>query len=554
MGTLTPDQRNYLYLLEAERAGIHKPVLAALYAVQDKPVLPSGETGLGIAPANRIPLDQVNTFQGQVQFAANTVRSITDQLIANGATGNDLWLAAEGYYSDRLLEAIARGYSPSISDLSAARLEPSDPTKLKAAYLEDLKTDFSAENLPQNLAYLDNALLALAERLPEYYAGLPHQRTALLEALRIWRKLDSRQVAINALTIQLPMSTVGGAIDESQLDQPLLQFAQQISRNYVGLPHQREALLRLTQLWRQLDSREATIASLKASTSPEIDLSVLDAALIALVQNIPGAYKGLGKQRNALVEGFRVWNGLASRSTALLALGIEPQILASDSQERNVLVSAASQIDRQLLQFWQRVPIDYGRTDVQRDALIRLTQLWRDLPTRAQALRSLLEDLKRLGQARRGTQDAPPAPRPMVLASRPDRWTPRNIQLYAAIITNGNFTWAEATSGGSRMPPDQETVDAIVRIARLAQQARDRIARPFHVTSWYRPPAVNARVGGVSNSRHIVGDAIDFYCDGLTGNQIYWALDPWWPGGLGRYPQYPYLSHIDARGFRARWG
>jgi len=103
------------------------------------------------------------------------------------------------------------------------------------------------------------------------------------------------------------------------------------------------------------------------------------------------------------------------------------------------------------------------------------------------------------------------------------------------------------------MPPDQTTVDAIVRIARMAQQARERIGRPFHVTSWYRPPEINARVGGVSNSRHIVGDAIDFYCDGLTGDQLYWFLGSWWPGGLGRYASFPYLFHIDARSYRARW-
>jgi uncharacterized protein YcbK (DUF882 family) len=96
-------------------------------------------------------------------------------------------------------------------------------------------------------------------------------------------------------------------------------------------------------------------------------------------------------------------------------------------------------------------------------------------------------------------------------------------------------------------------VEAIIRIAALAQQARDRIGRPFLITSWYRPAEINRRVGGASQSRHIVGDAIDFYCVGLTGNQVYWALDPWWPGGLGRYGQFPALVHLDARGFKARW-
>jgi len=132
-------------------------------------------------------------------------------------------------------------------------------------------------------------------------------------------------------------------------------------------------------------------------------------------------------------------------------------------------------------------------------------------------------------------------------------WTPNNIELNASIIVGGSFTWAEATRGGSRRPPDQQTLDGIVRIATLAQRARNFIDRPFTVTSWYRDPQSNADVGGVSNSRHINGDAIDFWVDGMTGLEIYNLLDPSWTGGLGQYRRFPFLCHIDARGYRARW-
>jgi hypothetical protein len=551
MGDLTADQRNYYYILEAERAGIHKPILAALYEVHQNPQLSDGETGLGISPANRISLDQVNTFAEQVQFAANTVRSITNRLTAQGWQGSDLWSADEGRYTDHFMQMLAEGYVPPASDATAARLEETDSQKLLQAYLDDLMFDYQAEELPKNLGFLDKALLNFVERVPRYYANLPHQRDALLETVRIWRKLDTQQQAIEALTASTAAPDI--TLSEMELDQALLKFIHQISPYYAGYPHQRESLLRLVQLWQQLDSREEAIASLKDNVSAEIKIQVVDPALVAFVQRIPQFYQGKGEQRNALTETFRLWRGLESRASVLQELGIDPQLLMSSNPDRTTLANAATQLDRQLLAFIRRIPVNYAETEEQREALIRLVQLWRGLDVREQTLQSLLEDLQRMERARRDSQDAPPKPEPQPLPPRPSRWTPKNIQMHATIIPNGSFTWAEATQGGTRLPPNQATVDAIVRVARLAQQARDRIGRPFRVTSWYRPPEINRRVGGASQSRHIVGDAIDFYCDGLTGDQIYRALDPWWAGGLGRYSKYPQLSHIDARSYRARW-
>jgi hypothetical protein len=551
MAKRSPDQRNDYYLIEAARAGIHKPILAALYATQGKPPLTDGETGLGIAPANRIPLSQVNTFPEQVQYAANTIRSLTDKLTAEGWEGKDLWNPTEGRYSDRLLRAIAEGYSPPPTDAAAARLEPTDADQLIQAYLADLETDYSAEQLPQNLAYLDQALLAFVERVPTYYNRLTFQREALLEAVRIWRKLDSHAAAI--ASFDFPDQT--DPVDEAELDKALVQFISQADRYFSGYPNQREALIRLVQLWRELDSREEAIRAL-AEEDPfanESNPELLDPALIAFVQRLPERYRGRGDQRFALTEGYRLWRGLDSRTTAIEDLGLNPQALVNNTGDNEAMATAAAQIDRALLDFWGRVPAEYEGTADEREAMIRLVTIWRRYDARTIAIQSLLEDLRRMERANRDSLEAMPPPIPTLPRSRPDRWTVDNIQIAATILPSGSFTWAEATRGGTRMPPDQATVDAIVRIATLAQEARDRIGRPFVITSWYRPPEVNARVGGASMSRHIVGDAIDFYCEGLTGRQLYWALDPWWPGGLGRYTQFPYLCHLDARDFRSRW-
>lgn len=549
MATLAPDQRNYYYLSEAERAGIHKPILAALYQVFQAPPLLDGETGLGISAANQVAVAQVNTFPEQVQYAANTIRSLTGTLTADGWSGSDLWDSRKGRYSDRFIERISQGYLPPYEDTSAARLEASDSAAMLAAYLEDMEYDYGAQQLPHNLSELDDEILAFTERIAPNYGRLDFQRDALLEAARIWRKLDTHRATIAALDIDTDN------IDEAKLDRALTDFIRQVSRFYSGYPHQREALLRLTQLWKQLDSREEAISWLRTSDprAGETNLPIIDPALIAFVQRVPEYYRGDGYHRFALTETYRLWKGLDSRATALSEFGVTPQFLSLNRDNPQALAAAASRVDQLVIDFIKDIPNRYKGTEEQREALIRLVQIWRRLDRRADAIQSLFDDIRRMTRANRDSSDAPPVPQPAPLPRRPRRWTPHNIQLTMSIITNGNFTWAEATRGGTRMPPNQATVDSIVRIARLAQQARDRLGRPFHITSWYRPADINRQVGGASNSRHIVGDAIDFYVSGLSGDQIYWALDPWWPGGLGRYRRYPLLSHLDARGYRARW-
>jgi len=551
MATLSSDQRNYYYLIEAERAGIHKPILAALDLAQATPVLADGETGLGISPANRVPLAKVNTFTEQVQCAANAIRSFTDSLVAQGWKGADLWNSVQGRYTDQFLQSLAGGYAPAASESTTARLEACNFDQLRQAYLADSEMDFQAADVPQNLAYLDQALLTLVGRICEYYTGLPHQRDALLEGVRIWRKLDTREEAIATFVSEEKVASASE--DESVLDIPLKQFLAGLCADFSGSPQQREALLRLTQLWRQLRTREEAIASLKTNISPEENLGIIDATLVSFVQRLPNYYQGQGSQRHALTEAFRLWRQLDSRGAVLKTLGINPDLVESSTTNRTAMVNLATQLDRELLTFIRRLPGDYQELDHEREALIRLIQLWRNLPSRTQTIQAILEDQKRLTQSRYQSPEAPPKPVPVVILKRPARWTPENIQLSASIIPDGHFTWAEATHGGTRMPPNQGIVDGMIRMAELAQRARDRIGRPFIVTSWYRPPGINRAVGGAPKSRHLLGDAMDFICVGLSGNQIYWFLDPWWPGGLGRYLKFPNLCHIDSRGYRARW-
>ncbi len=49
----------------------------------------------------------------------------------------------------------------------------------------------------------------------------------------------------------------------------------------------------------------------------------------------------------------------------------------------------------------------------------------------------------------------------------------------------------------------------------VLQPLRDTIGRPVYINSGYRSKRLNARVGGVPNSRHLQGKAADIHCDNL---------------------------------------
>jgi hypothetical protein len=547
MTDLTPDQRNYYYLIAAERTGIHKPILAALNQVHDSPLLGDKETGLGMMPANEVALEDMDTFAEQVQYAANTIRGLTNNLIQQGWKGKDLFCPEKDAYTDAFLQLVAEGYTPSSNEKGVARLKPCNLRRLREAYSQDITTDYDEQQLPAHLPHLDKTLLSLAERIADHFIGLSHQRESLLEAARLWHKLETGQAVVQSIAESMDKSA--DELSQAEIDQQLQGFVKRLSFYYGGYPHQRESLIRLAQLWRQLPTREAAIQSLQENTAADPDLNLFDPALMAFVQRLPHYYQGKGTQRNAITEAVRIWRKLNTRTAALASLGVESEQLVATTS-RTILAEIASQVDRALIDFVKRIPNAYEELPHQRESLIRLVQLWRKIGTRQEALAVLTEEVKGLEEQKKA-QDFPILVTPP--PSRPERWTTKNIQLSMSIIPDGNFTWAEATHGGTRMPPNQATVEAMVRLAKLAQRGRDRVGRPFIVTSWYRPPHINKAVGGARYSRHVVGDGMDFVVENLSGNQIYWLLDPWWTGGLGRYRRFPNLCHIDARGSRARW-
>lgn len=88
--------------------------------------------------------------------------------------------------------------------------------------------------------------------------------------------------------------------------------------------------------------------------------------------------------------------------------------------------------------------------------------------------------------------------------------------------------------------------------------------RAIKLISAYRYPSYNKRVGGVRNSRHLIGEAADILIMDVNMDKkytekdkalVYQLLDQkviGQKGGIGRYPDRRTI-HIDVRGKKARW-
>lgn len=89
------------------------------------------------------------------------------------------------------------------------------------------------------------------------------------------------------------------------------------------------------------------------------------------------------------------------------------------------------------------------------------------------------------------------------------------VGLNQPVYEGSNFTWAEMTKGGQRIPVNAGITEQIVKLCRYMDGVRSYLGnKRIHVTSAYRDPATNQAVGGASRSRHMAGDAIDFYVEG----------------------------------------
>ena len=82
------------------------------------------------------------------------------------------------------------------------------------------------------------------------------------------------------------------------------------------------------------------------------------------------------------------------------------------------------------------------------------------------------------------------------------------------------------------------------------QQLRDLADKPVIITSGYRNPAYNLKVGGSPTSRHLRGEAADIQVPDLSPNQVAELAEQVGFNGIGVYDTF---THVDVRGVPARW-
>lgn len=112
-----------------------------------------------------------------------------------------------------------------------------------------------------------------------------------------------------------------------------------------------------------------------------------------------------------------------------------------------------------------------------------------------------------------------------------------------------NFKLGEFLKEGTPIPPPW-IIENLMLLAQRLQVIRDFYNLPITITSGYRTPAHNAKVGGHPRSYHIRGMAADIVIRGVTPRQLQKDFANW-SGGMGCYDTF---THLDIQKTKKKWG
>ena len=93
------------------------------------------------------------------------------------------------------------------------------------------------------------------------------------------------------------------------------------------------------------------------------------------------------------------------------------------------------------------------------------------------------------------------------------------IQLNANAKLSEHFTLVEMTRSNSHPEvyniPSHEAIANMKRLCQWLEVLRKRYNAPIIINSGYRSPQLNKKIGGVANSNHLTGCAVDIRVSGM---------------------------------------
>ncbi len=121
-----------------------------------------------------------------------------------------------------------------------------------------------------------------------------------------------------------------------------------------------------------------------------------------------------------------------------------------------------------------------------------------------------------------------------------------------------HFTYSELCNGEeARRFTSQDQCDIATELCEFLEELREQYGQ-IKITSGHRPPAINAAVGGASQSEHLFQPgcgAVDCYPVSGNGHEFETTCDQKWPYSIGYGMSYRGFVHIGIRSGRpyVRW-
>lgn len=119
-------------------------------------------------------------------------------------------------------------------------------------------------------------------------------------------------------------------------------------------------------------------------------------------------------------------------------------------------------------------------------------------------------------------------------------------------VLSKNFTSKEFDCHGKNCC-DETEID--LQLVEFLQKIRDHFGKPLHISSGYRCPVHNSKVGGATGSRHSKGMAADIYITGVAPAEIAKYAESIGIKGIGLYETKSdgFFVHIDTRDSKYFW-